>query len=337
MNIKSQNVSAGLPKAIEEHFDASSPDDVVRRSNQLMLYPQKEESESDEGTAQGAALAHPRAERVSLEAYLASALTGLGRTEKSLVIHVSDIVNLVCKEVDIELYEPRKKTDPVYNPDVPDSEVFKIDHDRVVSSDLLIHLCHFPSTGSGEELNFAYNSLVPIILISHGDQRVSRMIKGIPSLKIQIQYQDPEDLRTMLVGRLLEIRPFLEQRRFIMKKFQDNIVGQRIRELRLEQDLTRDELASRVGLTQEALAHIEDNVDTVSNPSLIHLRAIATALKTTVAEIIMPNLNDYIMSGIQTVLYEKTAARFSGMSAKDRNQLMRRYLYRVLDALDQGI
>jgi hypothetical protein len=35
--------------------------------------------------------------------------------------------------------------------------VFHIDRGRVLNYDFLIHLAHFSSTGSGEELNFAYD------------------------------------------------------------------------------------------------------------------------------------------------------------------------------------
>jgi hypothetical protein len=44
-----------------------------------------------------------------------------------------------------------------------------MDHDRVVTSDVVIHLCHYASTGAGEELGFAYAALVPIINLAPGD------------------------------------------------------------------------------------------------------------------------------------------------------------------------
>jgi hypothetical protein len=67
------------------------------------------------------------------------------------------------------------------------------------------------------------------------------------------------------------------------------------------------------------------------------LRALAAALKTTVAELIVPDLNEYILSQIQSSLYERIPARFyDSMTQKDRNTLMRRYLYRVLDSLEKG-
>lgn len=335
MPTDSDRPTPNLVRTIEQHFESSTPREVVQRTQQLLVHPEPEDLASADPAVNGPALIHPRPDCVPLQAYLACALSGLSTLERSLVFHLSDMVNLVCKELDIELYEPRKKTDPVHNPDLADSEVFRIDRDRVVGSDLLIHLCHFPSTGSGEELNFAYNSLVPIVLIAPGDQRVSRMITGIPGLKIEVRYREPEQLRTLLAKRLLEIRPFLEQRKLTMENFHVNLVGQRIKDLRLDANLTREELARMVGLTPESLAHIEDNVDTVSNPSLTQLRAIATGLKTTLPELVVADMNRYVMSAIQSILYDQKAARFPDMSLKDRNKLLRRLLYRVLDSLDQ--
>jgi transcriptional regulator with XRE-family HTH domain len=326
-----------LADRVQEHFSAEKPEEVVNRSQSLMTtatatmnieVPLPSES----------ALIHPRPARIPLNAYLACALTGLSGIQKSLVVHLSDVVSLVCRSVDIELYEPRKNTDPVHDSEVPDTEVFKIDRKRVVSSDLLIHLCHFPSTGSGEELSFAYDALVPIILIAHGENRVSRMITGIPSLKIDIRYSEPEELRSLLEQRLVEIRPLLEQRRLAKDEFSENVVGARVKELRLQANITPEQLAKRVGLTVEGLLNIEENIDTIANPSLTTLRLLATALKTTVAELVNPDYYETILSGIQSILNERAvsaAARFRGMSDKDQLALIRRLLTRFLYFIEE--
>lgn len=324
-----------LEGRIRDHFNAEDPEDVVRRSRSLIKFPTDDSVEKAfQNTSEGSVLLHPRSRSVPLNAYLASALTGLDPTQKSLVIHLSDMVNLVCRSVDIDLYEPRKKTDPVHNADVANTEVFRIDRERVVKSDLLVHLCLFPSTGSGEELGFAYDALVPIVLIIHGNQSVSRMITGIPSLKIEIRYSEPEEMRQMLEERLREIRPLLEQRRLAKQEFSENIVGEKVKELRLEAALTREQLASIVGLDAEGIREIEENVDTVSNPSLTKLRLIATALKTTVAELVNPDYTESVLAGIQSMLDEKTmetaAARFKGVSTRDQRALMERFLVRFL-------
>jgi transcriptional regulator with XRE-family HTH domain len=217
------------------------------------------------------------------------------------------------------------------------TEVFHIDRERVISSDLLIHLAHFPSMGSGEELSFAYDALVPMVVIEHDNQSISRMITGIPSLKLEIRYQEPEDMREMLGIRLQEIRPILEQRKLAKSEFSENIVGNKIAELRLDATLSREQLASSIGMTVDAIEHLEENVDIVSNPSLPQLRLIATSLKTTVAELVNPDYTNSVISGIQAILddrvEEATAARFRGVPTRDQKAILIRYLARLLDLL----
>ena len=329
------NLIPDLQSRIREHFDAEDPNEIVRQSQSLIKIPGSViEASLIPSLSQSPALVHPQPRVLPLNAYLASALTGLEPTQKSLINHLSDMVNVVCRSVDINLYEPRKKTDPVHNAEVPNTDVFRIDKERVVASDLLIHLCHFPSAGSGEELSFAHDALVPIVLIIHGDQKVSRMITGIPSVKFEIHYNEPEEMREMLEEQLREIRPLLEQRRLAKQEHSENIVGAKVKELRLEASFTREKLAGMVGLEAAAISDIEENVDIVSNPSLTQLRLIATALKTTVAELVNPDYTESILSGIQSMVEDRTietaAARFKGVSTKDQRALMERFLIRVL-------
>jgi transcriptional regulator with XRE-family HTH domain len=338
MDSKDNNVTP-LTTRIEDHFDEKSSEEIVRRSQQLVLYPDEATTGIGPLLMAESALSHPLPQRLRLGAYLASALTGLLPENRSVVDHLSDIIDFTCRGVEIDLYQPAKYTDPQKHAVISSADVFKKDRERVVTSDLLIHLCHFPSTGSGEELSFAYDALVPIILIAPGAQAVSRMVTGIPSLKIEIRYSQPSELRELLEARLWEIRPLLEQRRLAMTGFSQNIVGAKIKELRIEAGLTRDDLADRVGLTVEGLIEIEENIDSVSNPSLTKLRLIATALKTTVAELVNPDYAETIISAIQSILAEKAtnvAARFSRMSDRDRKTIVSRYLIRILDIIQNG-
>jgi len=278
-----------------------------------------------------------------LNGYLACALSGLNPEQRQLMFQLSDVVSTVCAEHRINLYEPRKKTDPVHHAEVSDAEVFKIDRERVLRSDLLIHLCHYPSTGSGEELDFAYNALVPLILISHSDSRVSRMITGIPAFKLHICYTEPEDLRSQLATSLVKVRPILEERKMAFSDYDANIVGERIRLLREELNLSREDLVRSVPhLTLEALREIEESVDRVSNPSLIQLRQIATVLKTTVANLVEPDLGEQLVTALtEWVSGERSgerreAARFLRIiSNKDRNAIIRRILRRLIELLEQ--
>lgn len=275
----------------------------------------------------------PEKSNICLNAYLACALTGLEKDERYLMFHLSDVVNMVCEKHKIDLYEPRKSTDPVHHKDVSDKYVFTTDRDRVLSSDLLIHLSHFPSTGSGEELEFANNSMLPMIIISRSEDKVSRMITGIPSFKIQLEYGEPEELRFKLDQCLTEIKPILIERKLSFSEYDTNIVGSRIKKLREQLGLSPDDIVKAIPtLTQQNIEQIENRTDKISNPSLVQLRQLATILKTTVADLVEPNIEAFVLGSLQNIIDPRRAAREG--SSRDKNKILRRVLLRIIDSLE---
>jgi len=322
-------------KILSEHFKQTTLDEFKERHERYVGVDQTElaVSESASPTSQ-IVLYRCEAAPLRLEAYLASALTGLNQEQRNRVFEISDLVVSICHKLEINVYEPRKVSDPIKYADLSAEAVFATDRERVLSSDLLIHVCDYPSTGSGEELDFAFGALLPIVLISHSKYRVSRMVTGIPTLKIEIEYTDPEELRLELRERLIEIRPILEERKMVFSNFNKNIVGNKIRLLRQELDLTREDVASSSKglLTVEELQVLEDNTDKVSNPSLMQLRTLATILKTTVADLVEPDLNERVLLLLQEWLEGKNVARY-GISQKDMNIITSRILLRIADSL----
>lgn len=280
----------------------------------------------------------PRPEHHPLNAYLASALTGLEGAERQLIFQLSDAVSLVCQDLGIELYEPRKKTDPVHHPDVEDTEVFHVDRERVLRSDLLIYLAHYPSTGAGEELTFAYDAMLPIVVVGHNESRISRMVTGIPGTVVTVSYDEPEELRARLHETLLQLRPQLVQRKLAYSDYDVNIIGDRIRQLREAKGLTREDIvkvsSDRHPLSVEMLARLEQSNDKDANPSLLQLREIATALSTTVSDLVEPDMDELIINNLSTWVTDRQAARFGDISSRDRNKLLRRVLLRLIDSLE---
>ena len=224
-----------------------------------------------------------------LEGYLASALTGLDEAQRQRLVAVSEVVTSVCEALEIAVYEPRKATDPVDHPQIEAEDVFNLDRELVLNSDLVIHIADFASTGAGEELDFALAALIPIIIIAHGETRVSRMVTGIPGLKLMITYHDLDELRRELWERLTEIRPILEERKLAFSDFDKNMVGNKVRISREGSGLTKEDVAFNSGdlLTVDRIRQIEGHGDKVSNPSLLELRTLAAVLKTTVADLVL--------------------------------------------------
>ena len=272
-----------------------------------------------------------------LNAYLASGLTGLTNHERAQLVQVSEVIDTVCKGLEIDLFEPRLATDPVDHPDVSAEEVFANDREQVLGSDLVIHIADYPSTGAGEELDLASGALVPIVIVAQGNSRVSRMVLGIPALKLIITYGNLDDLRVELRERLTEIRPILEERKLVFSQFDKNMVGNKVKISREDSYLTREEVATHSGdiLTAERIREIEGNSDKLSNPTLAELRTLATVLKTTVADLVEPDLGERMIALLQEWMLDGVESRY-GISDNDQRIVLRRLLYRVLDRTEVG-
>ena len=324
-------------RALVEHFSQTTLDGFIDRYQKYA---------GDNGSPQLPAIAdrgsrdvilrqrEPAALR--LEAYLASALTMLDEEQRAHVTEVATVVVGVCEDAEIDVYQPWKTTDPIKHPEVSPEDVFNRDRERVLGSDLIIHIADYASTGAGEELDFALDALIPIILLSHGDSVVSRMVLGIPALKLNVTYSTIDELRVELSERLTEIRPILEERKLSFSGFDTNIVGNKVRLLREEAQITREDLAasSRGLLTAERIRGIEENTDKMSNPSLVQLRALAACLKTTVADLVEPDLQERVVAMLQEWLGDKVAAR-TPMSEDDRNKILTRTLARFIHDLNR--
>ena len=321
-------------KILSEHFKQITLDEFNERHEKYVGEGQHAALVPiAENTGSTAMILYQReAAPLKLDAYLASGLTGLTPEQRGHLIAVSDIVASVCEDLEIELYQPRKATDPVNHPHVSSEDVFNMDRERVLSSDLVIHVADYASTGAGEELDFALTALIPIVLIAHGDTRVSRMVTGIPALKLTITYGTLDELSNELRERLTEIRPIVEERKLAFSDFNKNMVGNKVRILREESGLTREEVAVHTGdlLTVEKIRQIEGNSDRVSNPSLLQLRTLAAVLKTTVADLVEPDLDERMIALLQEWMLNGVEAR-SSMSQRDKRVVLRRLLYRVLD------
>ena len=140
-------------------------------------------------------------------AYMATALTHLDRAAKMGVIFISDCVSKICRDFDIELYEPRKATDPVHNATIEDHRVYLLDRETVTNSDLVIVLCEYPSFGAGQEIEIAGNATVPLILLAMDDKKPSRMVTGVPVYKKHVVFNDPDTLVRDLKLSLGELLP----------------------------------------------------------------------------------------------------------------------------------
>lgn len=96
-------------------------------------------------------------------------------------------------------------TDPVLNPDVPSEIVFKTDLGELARSDVMIAYVGEPTTGTGQEIEFAREHGIPVYLMYEKAKEplISRMVLGSDNVKGVIEYEDNPDALEQL-GRLIE-------------------------------------------------------------------------------------------------------------------------------------
>ena len=99
----------------------------------------------------------------------------------------------------------------------------------------------------------------------------------------------------------------------------------------------RSQVASKIDdlLSIQRIAQIEENLDSVSNPTLVELRCLAAILKTTVAELVEPDLGEHVIKVVKDLMMGNVAARY-GTSSKDQRAMVSSMLHRLLVALDNS-
>lgn len=86
-----------------------------------------------------------------------------------------------------------KGTDPIKNPDVSPSQVYKIDTYQLEHSDLMVAYMGEPSTGTGIEIEFAKNHNIPVYIMYEKGKHISRMLRGCPAVKNEIVFTGESD------------------------------------------------------------------------------------------------------------------------------------------------
>ena len=230
-----------------------------------------------------------------LTACLVTAATGQCDAERSRFDAVAEIVDSVCQGLEVDLHRAGKTAD---------ERPFGIDRKRALKSDLVVYVADCDDIG--DELDFALDALLPVALVVPGDTTASRIATGVPALKLTITYADLDGLKTEFRDSLAEIRPVLEQRKLAFADFDKNLVGDKVKFARQDAGLTREDVAqhSRGLLTVARIREIEVNRDRASNPTLVELRALAALLKTTVADLVEPDLGGRVVASSSEGLAE---------------------------------
>ena len=131
-------------------------------------------------------------------AYISGALTGLDADQRSRYKDLYEAVADVCGENGCDAHVPHQHTDPDTHADIPAEDVRAFDKGHVEASDVVVAEVSPPSHGVGIELEWARLAGIPVILLSHNNARVSRLVLGSPAVVYHLEYEDIEEIRKKL-------------------------------------------------------------------------------------------------------------------------------------------
>ncbi len=142
-----------------------------------------------------------------IQTYVSGSLTHSAMERRALYEQVGRALELA----NLGPYVPHQTTEPNMGPDGENhkprtpEEIWRINHDVIKDSQLMVAFVDEPSLGVGMELQIAEQYEIPVIVLAHIDARVSRMALGFPQLQHTIRYHELPDLLTQLHSALDEV------------------------------------------------------------------------------------------------------------------------------------
>ena len=232
-----------------------------------------------------------------LAAFCAPSVERLNAQERAAVYAACRTVTEVAAAAGFDVHNPYA---PFYDAperdDVPDAPWE--DRDRVLASDLLIHLSHYPAraSGTGESWDYAFRANVPQLILGRGPAPSRRLMTWTTAPKYETEYVDEESLRDELAATLMLLRPFLSERRNHTTGATGTQLASRVRQRRDHLNLSQEQIAAAADLDVTVVTAIEDNAAGL-DPPLSTMRGLAIGLKLTLAELVdvvegTPRLHD---------------------------------------------
>lgn len=114
-------------------------------------------------------------------------------------------------------------TDPIKNPEVPAVDVYTADLGQLKKSDVMIIYLGEPTTGTGQEIEYARTQGIPVYMLYEQGKNITRMVKGSPNIKGSIEFTSSEDAIKKLEDLLQGLKKRFEQQGTLKEDF--SIVG----------------------------------------------------------------------------------------------------------------
>lgn len=111
-----------------------------------------------------------------MKAYISGALMGSNDIKKSRKLYQN--IGTFCSKNAIQPYIPHLNTDPIFNENISDEEVFERDYHNLVSSQIMVCYLGEASLGVGAEIVFAVKNKLQIITLIEKNRKASRFVLG---------------------------------------------------------------------------------------------------------------------------------------------------------------
>ncbi len=127
--------------------------------------------------------------------YVCGPLTELPVESQKLVKDFYSRIADACEEImGIRAFVPHEHYDPVKYPHFTPAEIDRAEREQVCEkTSLLIVVAIAPSWGGGIEVEMAYRSSVPVLILCEQGRKISRLLRGNPAVVGIIYYNSLDD------------------------------------------------------------------------------------------------------------------------------------------------
>lgn len=126
-----------------------------------------------------------------IQVYISGALTSIRQKVRVEILY--EKTGQLCESKGIHAYIPHLEKNLDKNPDITFNEMYRSNMEQVDQSDLVIAYVGIPSQGTGMEIERAHQNGTEVFIVSEKGKKVSRMVRGCPSVIGHIEFSDFND------------------------------------------------------------------------------------------------------------------------------------------------
>ena len=147
--------------------------------------------------------------------YICGPLTELPVEQQGSVKAFYEAAGALCRRITgVEAFVPHKHYDPVLQAHFTPTEVYTAEKEQICQhTSILIVIAIAPSWGGGGEVEMANERGIPVIILCDADRlaqrKISRFLRGGPSIKEVIGYHTMEEALALLVCALVRHSPLV--------------------------------------------------------------------------------------------------------------------------------